>query len=61
MMVAESPHDLREGDDQMYASPKPSHLFLDANLGHGKTERLTIFKGDDPEHLAHNFAHKHSK
>ena len=35
-------------------------LYVDVNIGGGKTERIIIYEGDKPEELAELFARKHS-
>jgi len=45
----------RKSDKELFTTAKPQYLFLDANLGNGKTERLTIYKGDEPEEVARSF------
>jgi hypothetical protein len=35
-------------------------LFVDVNLGSGRTERITVFEGDRSEDLAARFAAEHS-
>ena len=34
-------------------------LFVDVNLGQGKSERITVFEGDRSEDLARGFAEEH--
>ncbi len=36
-------------------------LFVDVNLGQGKSERITVFEGDKSEVLAREFAEEHGK
>lgn len=50
-----------ETSEDKYNTVKPQFLYLDANLGHGKTERLTIYAGDDPNAISLKFAQKHGK
>ena len=35
-------------------------LFVDVNLGPGKTERIIVFEGDHSSDLANKFAEQHS-
>jgi hypothetical protein len=38
--------------------PQPL-LYIDINISDGKAERISVFEGDTPEHLALNFVDKH--
>ena len=34
-------------------------LFVDVNLGHGRTERIIVYEGDRPDELAQRFSEEH--
>jgi hypothetical protein len=54
-------NDEREGDDEEdnENNDKVPLLFVDVNLGQGKSERIVIYEGDDSLTLANKFADKH--
>ena len=48
-------------EDQAPSQPqKYPILFVDINLGHNKIERITIYDGDNPTMIAHDFALAHN-
>jgi len=53
----EQEEDQEEGEDD----ERVPLLFVDVNLGQGRTERIVVYEGDSPEELAQKFSEEHSK
>ena len=54
----EQEHENEQEQEQIDTAPL---LFVDVNLGQGKSERITIHEGDRAEDLAKRFCDEHSK
>lgn len=50
-----------DGDDEPGDDEKVPLLFVDVNLGQGKTERIVVYEGDKSEALAQRFSEEHGK
>ena len=52
--------DEEEGEEQTVEEPeRVPLLFVDVNLGQGKTERIVVHEGDESAALAEKFAEEH--
>jgi len=54
-----SDHDPDHSGISKITSPKQPLLYVDVNLGPGKSERIVVYEGDTAESLADKFAINH--